>query len=175
LAEEALTDRFAPLYARWHLEILRFVLTLIPDRNQAEDVVQETARVLWQKFTDYDPERPFWPWARQIAYFEVLKFRKQRGTARRHFSGELVETLAQERAQQEDLLEARRQALQQCLQALSGEDRRLLTQRYADNLAVEELARQLGKSSNALYLLLHRIRQKLAHCVRRALHLEGWA
>lgn len=36
-------------------------------RHQADDVVQETARVLWQKFASYDPERPFWPWARQIA------------------------------------------------------------------------------------------------------------
>ncbi len=175
MAEEALTDRFAPLYARWHLEILRFVLTLVPDRHQAEDVVQETARVLWEKFAAYDPGRPFWPWARQIAYYEVLKFRKRRATAPHFFSDDLVETLAQERAQQEDLLEERREALRRCLEALPGEDRQLLSQRYGDNLAVEEMARRLGKSSNALYILMHRIRQKLAHCVRRALRLEGWA
>src|SRR4051812_13857440 len=107
LPEETLTDRFASLYARWHLQILRFVLTLIPDRHQAEDVVQETARVLWQKFAAYDPERPFWPWARQIAHYEALKVRKRQASTRRLFSDELVETLAEERADQEDLLETR--------------------------------------------------------------------
>jgi RNA polymerase sigma-70 factor, ECF subfamily len=175
VTDEARIDRFAALYTGWHTEILRFVLTLIPDRQQAEDVVQETARVLWQKFADYDPARPFWPWARQVAYFEVLKARKQRAAARRHFSDELVETLALERAEQEDLLEARRLALRHCVDSLPGDDRELLTRRYGDDIAVDELARRLGKSSNALYLLMHRIRQKLAHCVRRALRLEGWA
>jgi RNA polymerase sigma-70 factor (ECF subfamily) len=175
LTEQVLTDRFASLYARWHLEILRFVLTLLPDRHRAEDVVQETARVLWQKFTDYDPERPFWPWARQIAYFEVLKFRKRQATTRRLFSDELVELLAEERARQEDVLEARLQALRHCLDILPEPDRRLLAERYGGELAAAELARRHGKSPNAVHTLMHRLRQKLADCVRRTLRLGDWA
>lgn len=175
LAEGVHSDGFVPLYARWHLEILRFVLTLVPDRHQAEDIVQETARVLWQKFDTYDTERPFWPWARQIAHFEVLKHRKRHGSTRQVFSDELVELLARERSEQEGILEARRQALQHCLKALPEDDRRLLAQRYGDNLGIEEIARERRKTVNALSLVLHRLRQKLAQCVRQSLRSEGWA
>jgi RNA polymerase sigma-70 factor (ECF subfamily) len=175
VAEEVQADRFASHYAGCHVALLRFVLTLVPDRHQAEDVVQETARVLWQKFAEYDPAKPFWPWARQVAHFEALKFRKKQSTARKRFADDLVETLASERARQEDLLEERCTALRKCLEALPEEDRKLLAERYEGAQAVEELARRRGRSANALYLTMHRIRRRLIECVGRTLRLEGWA
>src|SRR5678809_1005308 len=78
-------EDFAELYAGCHLDLLRYVLTLLPDRHLAEDVVQETARVLWRKFADYDRARPFWPWARGIAHFEVRKARSRLAMRKRWF------------------------------------------------------------------------------------------
>src|SRR5262245_21872640 len=120
-------DDFATLYAGCHLDLLRFVLTLLPDRQLAEDAVQETARLLWRKFSEYDRTRPFWPWARRFAHFEVLKIRKRLAVHERWFSDELTERLAAEREETEDLLAAQRHALQHCVEKLDGESRRLLT------------------------------------------------
>ena len=76
-------DDFAELYAGCHVELLRYVLTLLPDRPTAEDVVQETARVLWRKFDQDHRSRPFWPWARGFAHLEVLKARRRLAASER--------------------------------------------------------------------------------------------
>jgi len=167
-------DDFATLYSGCHLDLLRYVLTLLPDRHLAEDAVQETARMLWRKFDEYDRGRPFWPWARQFAHFEVLKVRKRLATRERCFSDELIERLAGERVEQEDSLAAQRDALAGCVEKLDAEARVLLTSRYGREISLQQLAQQQGKSANALYLTLHRIRLRLLECVNRTLQLEGW-
>jgi RNA polymerase sigma-70 factor (ECF subfamily) len=168
-------QNFAALYAAAHLDLLRYVLTLLPDRNAADDVVQETARVLCQKFDEYDPGQPFLPWARKIAYFEVLKHRKRQAVRARHFSDALVEKLAEERLQNEGYLAAQRDALTDCLGKLDPAAKRLLTDHFGNTTAVVDLATRYGKTPNALYISLHRIRLRLMECVNRALTAEGWS
>ena len=168
-------ESFASLYASAHLGLLRFVLTLLPDRHLAEDVVQETARLLWRKFDEYDPARPFLPWARQFAHFEVLKARRRLATRDRHFRDEMIEQMAQERVEQEEGLERQREALAGCVEKLDAGWRSLLASRYERKESLQEIAAEQGKSANALYLTLRRARQALLECVNRALRLEGWS
>jgi RNA polymerase sigma-70 factor (ECF subfamily) len=150
------------------MSLLRFVLTMIPDRNAAEDVVQETARSLWQKLEDYDPGQPFWPWARKFAYLEVLKYRRAQALERRYFSDALVERLAEDHEAQSQALELRRRALAECLAKLDAGARRLVMERYGGELSVAEIAGRAGKSANAISMMLHRIRQRLLECI------NGW-
>jgi RNA polymerase sigma-70 factor, ECF subfamily len=171
-----LTEAFASLYARHHVDLLRYVLTLVPDRAQADDIVQETAQVLWQKAGQYDPAQPFLPWARKFAYFEVLKFRRREGLKRRFFSDILVETLAEERAVVDEFLEARRHALGDCLAKLDESSRQLLTDRYAaPHGSLADMALRRGATPNALYLTLHRIRLRLLDCIEHSLKQKGGA
>ena len=171
----SLNEVFATRYSRHHVDLLRYVLTLVPDRAQAEDIVQDTARVLWQKAADYDPAQPFLPWARKFAWFEVLKFRRREGLKRRLFSDALVERLAEERVMADELLEARRRALGDCLGKLDNSSRQLLSDRYESRGSVTNMAAQRGATPNALYLALHRIRLRLLHCIERSLKSKGWA
>ena len=167
---------FAALYSRWHLPLLRYIMTLVPHREQAEDILQNTARRLWEKFDRYDPEQPFWPWARKFAYFEALRHRKTYAVrSARVFSDEMIETLAEERIEQEDVLDERRAALDGCLEKIDGPSRQLLMERYGDERSITEVAERVGKSRNALYLVLHRLRKTLIQCVNRQLRIEGWA
>jgi RNA polymerase sigma-70 factor, ECF subfamily len=168
-------ESFAALYSAAHLPLLRFVLTLLPDRHLAEDVVQETARLLWRKFNDYDPERAFLPWARQFAHFEVLKARRRLATGDRYFSDDMIEQMAHECVEQEDQLERQREALAGCVEKLDAGSRALLASRYDRKESLQEIAEAQGKTPNALYLTLRRARQALLECVNRALHLEGWS
>jgi RNA polymerase sigma-70 factor, ECF subfamily len=174
MRNDANQAEFAALYARAHVDLLRYVLTLLPDRHQAEDVVQDTARLLWRKFEEYDPAQPFLPWARKFAYFEVLKFRRTRALREKYFSDELLELLAEERAAEEGQLVRGREALDGCLQKLDEVSRQLLKDRYGDEIPLEELARRQGKKVNALYVVMHRIRQRLLECVNRTMKAEGW-
>ena len=168
------SEAFAVHYSKCHLDLLRYVLTLLPDRHQAEDVVQETARLLWRKFEEYDAARPFWPWARRFAHLEVLKVRKREAVRRKYFSDALVEQLAEERIAHEGELAVEREALAGCLEKLDVPSRTLLANRYGKQIPLHEIASQEGKSANAVYLAMHRIRQRLLECVQRAMREEGW-
>jgi RNA polymerase sigma-70 factor (ECF subfamily) len=174
MSNELSSEDFAALYSGCHLDLLRYVLTLLPDRQQAEDVVQEVARLLWTKRHEYDSAKPFGPWARGFARFEVLTAIRRKNVHGKYFSEQLVEQLAEERVAHEEQLAAQREALAGCLQKLDKPSRELVMLRYGRDVTMQQLAQQQGKSANALYLALHRLRQTLSECVNRTLRIEGW-
>ncbi len=83
------------------------------------------------------------------------------------FSRELVEQLAREREQHETVLEARLEALEECLRQLRPEDRALIETRYRGGADTEELVRRSGASRRTLFRQLDRIRRRLSHCIDR--------
>ena len=48
-------QRFLSLFLRSEREIFRYVAALVPNVADAEDIVQQTALALWEKFDSYDP------------------------------------------------------------------------------------------------------------------------
>jgi len=166
---------FAELYSRCHLPLLRYVMTMLPNRAAAEDIVQETAKNLWEKFDQYDPKQPFLPWARKFAYFETLNQRRKLAVRRKYFCDELVETLADEREKIDPALEQQREALGECMATLDGPAQELLLERYAKERSLTDVAASMGRTRNSLYVMMHRIRQKLADCVTKRIDSEGLA
>jgi DNA-directed RNA polymerase specialized sigma24 family protein len=67
------TERFVRLFAAAQSEVLRYILALVPDLDDAQEVFQETAVDLWKTFDQYDPDCPFVPWACRFAYFQILR------------------------------------------------------------------------------------------------------
>ncbi|MDX1565797.1 MAG: sigma-70 family RNA polymerase sigma factor, partial [Phycisphaeraceae bacterium] len=165
--------RFVRLFARHEQALYRFALTLLADTSDAEDVVQEAATVLWQKFDQYDSNAPFLPWARRFVYFEALKAAKKRTRNAPAFEPVLMENLAEEYAQQEPVLSRQRRALDFCLNKLKRTDRSLLMQRYQADQTIRSLADQTGQKVNTLYKRLDRLRRKLLSCVEKQLQQDG--
>ena len=92
-----------------------YILGLVANPTDADEVLQEANLVLWRKAVEFQPGTNFAAWAFRVAHFEVLAFRKRRGRERLSFEPELMETLAAESAARADSFEARRRALAQCL------------------------------------------------------------
>ncbi len=153
--------------------LLAFLRTLLPRAADAEDVLQETNLVLWQKREEYDEDREFGPWARRIAYFQTLAFLKKRTRAREaHFSDEMLERLVHESEERADALEDRLRALRTCLTKMSDEDRDLVNARYVSGGSVKIIAGEFDRSADALSMHLYRLRKKLAECINKTLHAE---
>ena len=170
--ESAAGSQFARLLVRHDRALLRYIMTLLPRRDDAEEVLQRTATVLWEKFGEYDREREFLPWALRVAYFEVLNFRKQIARDRLVFREDVMEALAETRESQAAQLEAQRRALALCLNELSDRDQALLRRRYADSETIAALADEQGKTAKALYRRLDRLREAIARCAERRLRAE---
>jgi RNA polymerase sigma-70 factor (ECF subfamily) len=162
---------FVRLLLQHQSELLRFILPLVGCLDDAQDVLQETATALWRKFAQYDPQQPFASWAKQFARNEVLMHHRKR---RRYtfLTPELIATLVERRQEYEPSAGRRRQALRDCIDKLSAEDRYLLDQRYGDpGTTIQQLAAETGETANVLYKALARIRRQLLDCVSRTLRL----
>src|SRR6188472_4044551 len=74
----AAQQRFLSLFLRSEREIFRYVASLVPNVADAEDIVQQTALVLWEKFSAYDPLQPFTPWACRFALNKARQWLERR-------------------------------------------------------------------------------------------------
>ena len=54
--------RFLRLFLSSERELFRYVAALVPNVGDAQEIVQQTALVLWDKFDEYESARPFTPW-----------------------------------------------------------------------------------------------------------------
>ncbi len=171
-ASQPKVERFATLLATCQRRVFLYVLGLLHNAADAEEVLQETNLVLWRKFDQYQPGTSFDRWACRIAYYEVLKFREKRARGERLFSNEFVESLAVQAERDWDLLDARRSALAACLGKLSEKDRQLVTQRYQQRATTQSAAVALGRSLQGARRSLHRIRMALLACIERTLAAE---
>lgn len=148
------------------------ILTLLPNLVDAADVLQETNAVLLQKKDEFRPGTNFGAWACQIAYFQVLAYRKRQRRDRHLFGGtELLERMAPEvtgrvlESNQDQAL-AR---LQECMSEVSGRDREMLDLRYRVELSSEAIGDRLGRTATAVRRQLWRIRVNLLQCLERKL------
>jgi RNA polymerase sigma-70 factor (ECF subfamily) len=65
-------------------------------------------------------------------------------------------------------LSAREARLRECVQKLPDEPRQVLVQYYVEGETVDVLARRQGRTVEAIYKLLQRVRRTLLECVERA-------
>jgi RNA polymerase sigma-70 factor, ECF subfamily len=164
-------ERFVRLFVEGQREILRYILALVPDIDDAHDILQETAVDLWRKFDRYDPAYPFAPWACRFAIRRVLKYREQQARRIKCLSVESLTLIAEERMDKQGILEDRQRALEMCLQRLSNAVRRMVERRYSRQMSMAEMAGITGQNTSTLYNALERIRRRLFECVNRRLHM----
>ena len=165
-------DQFLRLFME-HEEALRlYVRSLLFNREESREVMQEVAIVLWRKFDESLDSLSFRRWAFGVARMEVLSFRRDRARDRHTFSDDIAELLERTVQEESEVLEQQRSFLELCVGKLPVDQRKLVKVAYEPGVKKNDLARELGWTSMALYKKLHRIRLQLMDCVRRELALE---
>ena len=168
-------DQFLRLFAAHEPALRTFVRSLLPSLADVSEVMQEVAVVLWQKFAEFDAARNFRKWAFGVARYQALAYLRDRARDRHVFDDELVGKLSDEAAAAEQRHEAQREALEICLQKLPTHQRELVLSAYTKGTRMDELAAERERTAMSLYKLLHRLRQLLLECVRRAIAREEGA
>lgn len=171
----AAQQRFLSLFLRSEREILRYVAALVPNLADAEDIVQQTALALWEKFDAYDPAQPFTPWACRFALNKARQWIERRQRWQALLDHGLAEELAQRREELRPELEVRLRHLEGCLDKLPDEQRSLVEGYYFRRDGIENLAEHSGRTVGATYKLLQRIRQALQICMENVTRPEGIA
>lgn len=162
--------QFSELVRRHTSQMLAYIDTLLLNRSDAEDVFQETCIVLWQKFDEFGPGSNFLAWALRIADYKVMNYH-QKQARRVAFADSLREALMAEVASRTtEPTAACLAALSSCMQRLAQNDRRLITQCYAESESVSHVASTMGRSPQSVHNSLRRIRNWLLECIRRELN-----
>ena len=167
--------RLMALMTRHQRRIFSYIYTLVPDRHDAEDLLQETSVVICEKFDDFKDGTDFVAWACQIAFWRIRYSRQKFARSKVVFNQEVVDALAQTAATMQVELDDRHIALAHCLQKLHPRDRDMLLTRYEAGCGVEEAARRSGRSLTAAYKALNRLRKLLSDCVTHQLATGGAA
>ena len=155
--------------------IRNYIFSLHPRVQDLDDLVQQTALTLWREFDGSIATREFLPWALRVSYFEVLRLRKKQSRDRLVFPEDLVEMLASETTEEDDIPDSRRQALEACLAKLDQRSHEVIMARYAKGATVQDLAAKHRVNAHRLYRILDNARAALVACVRREMHSAGGA
>lgn len=172
---EAITDElFVSLLVANQPRVYRFLMTLVPLREDVEDLFQQTCLTLWQSRGKYDPEEgDFASWACGIAHNHVRNFWRRESTRRTLLNEHVAELLAATRQQHAGFLEECHRALQRCLGRLPAHQRSVLEQCYGGE-GIKQAALTSGRSPNALYKMVRHIRAQLHECIQKTV-AEGGA
>jgi len=166
-------QQFLSLFLRSEREIYRYVAVLVPNLADVEDIVQQTAVDLWEKFDAYDPNQPFTPWACRFALNTARQWVERRQRWQILLTNGLAEELALRREALRPELEARLTHLEVCLHKLPEDQRAIVEGYYYRRDNIEDLAEGSGRTVAATYKALQRIRQSLQTCIERAASPEG--
>ena len=171
--KSANVEQFVQLFAKCQMGIQAYIWTLVPNRADADDLMQETSVALWRKWMEFDPQRDFFRWACGIAFIEVLRHRRRTASERLWFTEELMETLAVEFLSEPALCELRTAALHSCLEKLESRERKIIEARYRDGATIQAVAEELRRPVSTLYKMVARIRDRLHMCIEGTIARES--
>jgi RNA polymerase sigma-70 factor (ECF subfamily) len=147
----------------------RFVRSFIRDSTEAEDVLQEVALVIVDRYSSYDATQPFIAWALGISRRVVWNHLRNKYRGQDQVLQDAIDYVSSAFVGIDPHVQDMKDALAHCVEKVSGESRRALLLRYEEGLELKQIAERLRKSSSSIGVLLHRVRSALRECMKRRL------
>ncbi|MBN1393996.1 MAG: sigma-70 family RNA polymerase sigma factor [Pirellulales bacterium] len=158
-------DQFLEAFVAAQSRVYGYIATFLANRADVEDLFQQTSLVLWKKRSQYDSSRAFVPWAIGIAHNEVRNFIRRSDRKGVYLSEAVVERLAETRHATAGRIESRLQRLAECMDELTGEQRKLIEVCYVGRKPIRAIAEERRIEPAAFYKRLDRVRWALIDCM----------
>ena len=159
------SSKFFSLYNSVHGRVFSYLLTLVHNRDAAEDILQDTASFMWENFDKFEEGTNFNAWATRIAKNKAMEYLRDNKKTKKLLSDKLYQSIAETAEQESKDFERRINALDKCMDKLSSRDQMLLQLRYKNNVSMKEITVRTGRSSSALYRNITRIYESLKICI----------
>ncbi len=162
-------NRFFELFLNAQNRIYGFLYVMLHNRDDVEDILQETASSMWEHFDKYQDKTDFAAWGIAIARNKAINFIKKNARSRPQLSDDVYSQIMAIEVNAKDDLSERTDALMRCTQKLKDLDRKVLLLRYNQDVSMKKIAQILGRSSTGIYHTMSRIHTLLQECVFKAL------
>jgi RNA polymerase sigma-70 factor, ECF subfamily len=155
------------------MQVYSYILSMVPNFSNADDLMQKTCETIWEKFDTYCPGTDFLAWSIAIANFKMKEFWK---SEKRHsgviFDDDLLQQIERDARVCVENPNIYLGPLQECIKKLSKQDFTMIKMKYYQKLEVQEIAARFDKSIYTIYKHLSRIYNVLSSCIRRSILLE---
>lgn len=169
------SNAFAVLVDRYKDLVFTLALRMLKNREEAEEVSQDTFIKVFQSLVKFKGESKFSTWIYRITYNGCLdrlkKYKQQYNVVP---IDEYTERQIVDLSTIMDSLEEeeQRQTIKECLHLLSSEDSFLLTLYYYEEQSLNEISKIMGLTTNNVKVKLFRSRKKLAAILKERLEPE---
>ena len=164
-------EEFLQIYSLNQNRIYAYILSLVPNGADADDIAQETTTVMWRKFDQFEPGTDFVAWGMAIARYQVLEYRKKNKKTI-HFGDDIMKLIEDDSSSALKTGDYRVDILKSCINKLSDNDRSLIHMRYHEELPVKNIASRVGKNFKSVYRIMAQIHENLLFCIRKTIQAE---
>ena len=179
-AQQGSRTAFATLVRRYQAAVRNLVARYLRDTSSGDDVAQEVFLIAFQQLSNLRDADSFEVWLFGIARNQVKmhlrsegrrqeRMRRMLDAALSRWQHEQLEQVYHDAQQQTESLAA----LRSCLDELPAESRAVVERFYFEQQSAESIAASSDRSAGAVRMMLLRIRQGLASCVRTKTHALG--
>ena len=162
-------DVFVSLLTANQRRIFAYIMSLVANVNDADDILQETVQMMLKKFHEFELGTDFLAWGVTIAYYRVLDFRKQKARGHVIFNDEIFNNLENQAKTELHDADEYLSHLKNCINKLPQDDVGLLEQRYVSGMAVKDIAERFGRNVKSVYRSMARIHNLLRLCIKKQL------
>lgn len=168
LSDPSREAEFLRALAGAYRHVYACALSIVGNRVDTDDVIQEVCVVLWQKYDEYEAGTNFTKWATTITFKTAKAFVRQRRRQRGYgLSDHVLAKVAKVRLAGSELFELRRERLRECLSRLGSREQRFLEDCYRPHRSLVDFARSSRTPIGTIYTRLKRLRHRLTECVHR--------
>lgn len=163
------SNLFFSLYSSVHGRLLAYITMMVHNPAVAEDLLQETSVIMWEKFDAFEEGTNFAAWAVAIARNKTLEYLRENRKTKKLFRCEFYEAVSHVAEEATADYSQRIKLLEHCFEKLKPGDRQLITLRYKNNIPIKEISLQIGKPISTLYLHLSKVLGLLRMCISQSL------
>lgn len=143
-----------------------YVRSMIFNPGDVDDILQDVATIGWERFADYDQDRPFDSWLLGVARNRVLQYFESQKRRPNCLSPETLAQLESVAFRDSHQAGELQEALESCLGKLARDDYDLVSLRYETDATNRSVAKKLAVSESKISRGLNRIYAQLLLCIK---------
>jgi RNA polymerase sigma-70 factor (ECF subfamily) len=161
---------FEKLYRDSSPQLFAICLRIVPQRSEAEDVLQEVFATVWRKASQFDVERAgAMSWLAMIARNKAIDRIRSQPRPQKFEPLEVAHEIADPAAspQRDAQAAGERERLEDCMKGLDDRRRSLIRAAFFDGSTYEELAARIGSPLGTVKSWIRRGLLQLRECLER--------
>ncbi|KOA19859.1 ECF RNA polymerase sigma factor SigW [Clostridium homopropionicum DSM 5847] len=164
LVEEILIGKirsFEILVSKYELTILKFIYSMLRDKETAEDVTQEVFITVYNKLDTFDTKYKFYNWIMRIAKNKAIDYVRKTSKVNEHSIDEVF-NLSSKESSPEEIVEYKetKEKIQEYINGLESIDRQIIIMRYLNNITFNDISTILSISESSVKRRYYKIKEQ---------------